>query len=165
MIQIYVGLRNLIVMVKVGSGWSNPHGKWKKWPAVQKRTAAYSVSWVRDFQTVEYKYVGLFMLRSISFWSNFDFFFCLKIWLKGINLVNWLLNAWQKITGNYQWKTVYILSRAEYLIGNAVCVVQKTLTGIEGLFNFHVQEAEKLWCKSSDIYNLLITLKRINFEC
>jgi len=25
--DICVGLRNLIVMVKVGSGWSNPHGK------------------------------------------------------------------------------------------------------------------------------------------
>ena len=64
-IHIYVGLRNLIVMVKVGSGWSNPHGKWKKWPAVQKRTAVFSVSWVRDFQTVDYKSVRLFTIRSI----------------------------------------------------------------------------------------------------
>ena len=73
-IHIYVGLRNLIVMVKVGSGWSNPHGKWKKWPAVQKRTAVFSVSWVRDFQTVDYKSVRLFTIRSIFFRICFPWF-------------------------------------------------------------------------------------------
>ena len=46
--------------------------------------------------------------------------------------------------------------------GNAVCVrgcPKKTSPGLEGLFNFHVQETEMLWSYLCDIYNFLITLR------
>ena len=37
---------------------------------------------------------------------------------------------------------------------------KKTSPGLEGLFNFHVQEAETLWSYSCDIYNFSNNLKR-----
>ena len=46
---------------------------------------------------------------------------------------------------------------------NAVCVrgcPKKTSPGLEGLFNFHVQEAEMLWSYLCDIYNFSNNLKR-----
>ena len=57
----------------------------------------------------------------------------------------------KKKSGCNWWKIVYFLSIPKYINGkqwdNAVCVmgcVKEQSSGLEGLFNFHVHEAEEL---------------------
>ena len=74
---------------------------------------------------------------SILFASNFGLIF---LW-------NWLIHFWLNFVKLLQKQTVYFLSHAEYLNGNTKrkCCPQKSSPGLEGHFNFHVQEAEMLW--------------------
>ena len=58
---------------------------------------------------------------------------------------------WNQDMGHYRWKNVYFLPFSKYIDGNtnwgdAACVMSclPTLGGLEGLFNFHVHEAEML---------------------
>ena len=72
--------------------------------------------------------------------------------LYGPQAIKLIKQIGKKNTGSYQWKTAYFLSYADYLNGNTtrqrflhICPKKTSTTGLDGLFNFHVQEAEMLW--------------------
>ena len=67
---------------------------------------------------------------------------------QGIKLIKQIGNKIQEATGG-KLSMFYLMQSISMAIqqGNAVCVrgcPKKTSTGLEGLFNFHVQEAEML---------------------